>query len=473
MTPENKGTSLRPDAARALATTTKTVAQTSELTPRWLLRLLPWVQVSGGTYRVNRRKLANKPKLPIQIIEEAGEFRVSAAGELAKLSLFAGLDSVSLGVLLTYMKPESFKPGAVVCDEGAVGQKFYLVCQGMLEVLTTSPRGERLRVALLGEGQYFGEVSLLNHVPRIATVKAITECKTLSLERSQFATLLNTVPGMRDALTNASDSRTLETCNARQFGEAAIKVASGYNAGAALPETFADYEVVPREYPLSMVQTVLRLHTYVSDIYNDPIDQLREQIRLTTEAIRERQEFEVINNREFGLLHSVSDSMTVLPRNSGPTPDDMDELIAKVWKQPGFFLAHPRAIAAFGRECTRRGVPPATVQINGSPFLTWRGIPIFPTDKLMVGGATQPQESCGKTSILLMRTGESRQGVVGLHKTGLQGEHSPGLSIRSMGIGRDAVATYLLTAYFSAAVLVEDALGVLKDVEVGNYHEYK
>jgi hypothetical protein len=221
------------------------------------------------------------------------------------------------------------------------------------------------------------------------------------------------------------------------------------------------------------VQTVLRMHTYIADIYNDPIDQLREQIRLTVESIRERQEYEVINNPEFGLLSSVSDSMVVRPRQSGPTPDDMDELISKVWKEPAFFLAHPRAIAAFGRECTRRGVPPPTVQINGSPFLSWRGIPIVPTEKLLVDGAMQPTGLSGKTDILLMRVGESRQGVVGLHKTGLQGEHSPSLTIRFMGIGRDSVATYLMTAYFSAAVLVEDAIAILKDVEVGSYYDYK
>jgi hypothetical protein len=104
--------------------------------------------------------------------------------------------------------------------------------------------------------------------------------------------------------------------------------------------------------------------------------------------------------------------------------------------------------------------------------LTWRGIPLIPTEKLLVDGATHPRGLCGKTNILLMRVGEARQGVVGLQKTGLQGEHSPGLTIRYMGIGRDSVAAYLMTAYFSAAVLTEDAIGVLKDVEVGSYYDY-
>src|ERR1041384_6477348 len=47
--------SLNTRAARNLATTTKSVPQMQEISSRWLLRILPWVQVSGGTYRVNRR----------------------------------------------------------------------------------------------------------------------------------------------------------------------------------------------------------------------------------------------------------------------------------------------------------------------------------------------------------------------------------------------------------------------------------
>ena len=73
-----------------------------------------------------------------------------------------------------------------------------------------------------------------------------------------------------------------------------------------------------------------------------------------------------------------------------------------------------------------------------------------------------------------MRVGEREQGVVGLHTSGLPGEPDgqPGLSVRMMGINRQAVASYLLTLYFSAAVLIEDAIAVLEGVDVGVYHEY-
>jgi hypothetical protein len=183
---------------------------------------------------------------------------------------------------------------------------------------------------------------------------------------------------------------------------------------AELPTTFVDYEEAPREYFLNAVSTILDVHTRVSDLYSSPHDQIKEQLRLTIETIKERQESELINNPDYGLLASVAPEQIVYPLAGTPTPDDLDELLTKVWKEPAFFLTHPLAIAAFGRECTRRGVPPPTVSLFGSQFLTWRGIPLVPSDKVPVAD--------GKTKILLLRVGEKRQGVVGLFQPGLAGE---------------------------------------------------
>lgn len=232
-----------------------------------------------------------------------------------------------------------------------------------------------------------------------------------------------------------------------------------------LPEIYVDYEEKPREYTLSAVTTVLDLQTRISDMYRSPHDQIKEQLRLIIEKVKERQESELINNTEYGLVNNVDESMRVKTRKGQPTPDDLDELIARVWKEPAFFLAHPRAIAAFGRECTRRGVPPPTVTIFGSPFLTWRGIPLVPSDKVAIKGE--------KTNILLVRTGEKKQGVVGLFQPGIPGEVSPSLSVRFMGINHKAIASYLISLYCSLAILTEDALGVLENVSVDQYHEYK
>jgi hypothetical protein len=232
-----------------------------------------------------------------------------------------------------------------------------------------------------------------------------------------------------------------------------------------LPEIYVDYEEKPREYTLSAVTTVLDLQTRISDMYRSPHDQIKEQLRLIIEKVKERQESELINNAEYGLLNNVDEAMKIKTRKGAPTPDDLDELIARVWKEPAFFLAHPRAIAAFGRECTRRGVPPPTVNLFGTPFLTWRGLPLVPSDKVTIKGE--------KTNILLIRTGEKKQGVVGLFQPGIPGEVSPSLSVRFMGINHKAIASYLISLYCSLAILAEDALGVLENVTVDQYYEYK
>jgi len=231
-----------------------------------------------------------------------------------------------------------------------------------------------------------------------------------------------------------------------------------------LPETFINYEEAPREYSLNAITTVLDVQTRVSDLYSKPIDQIQEQLRLLIEKVKEKQEGELVNNPSYGLLNNVVDTQKVKTRKGRPTPDDLDELITKVWKEPAFFLAHPRAIAAFGRECTRRGVPPPTVTLFGSSFLTWRGLPLVPTDKLYING--------NKTDILLLRTGEKKQGVVGLFQPGIPGEVAPSLSVRFMGIDRKAIASYLISLYCSAAVLTDDAIAVLQDVEVDQYYDY-
>jgi hypothetical protein len=245
----------------------------------------------------------------------------------------------------------------------------------------------------------------------------------------------------------------------------AIEVDCSAKDERALPATFVDYEEWGREYVLNAVNTVVDVHTRVSDLYSSPHNQIKEQLRLSIETVKERQESELINNKEYGLLNNIANSQKVKSRTGSPTPDDLDELLTKVWKEPAFFLAHPQAIAAFGRECTRRGVPPPTVALFGSQFITWRGVPIIPCDKLKV--------SKGKTNILLLRTGESRQGVVGLYQPNLPGQQSMGLSVRFMGINHKAIASYLVSLYCSLAVLTDDAIAVLENVDVGNYYEYK
>src|ERR1700728_1071785 len=93
-----------------------------------------------------------------------------------------------------------------------------------------------------------------------------------------------------------------------------IEVACGSRDERKLPETFVDYVEKPREYTLSAISTIVDVHTRVSDLYSHPHDQIREQLRLTVEKVKERQESELINNADYGLLKNASEEFRVKPR---------------------------------------------------------------------------------------------------------------------------------------------------------------
>jgi hypothetical protein len=453
--------------ARNLAHTTKTSPKMMSITPRLLLNQIPWVQVNGGIYRVNRTKveLPKAERIQVDVSGGPGSFPPES---LRNVPLFSELPEPIIARMAGSFRAEDVPLGNKVIVEGEQESKFFIIAQGQVEVLYKGAHGSDIRIALLTDGEYFGETEFASEQAADVTVRTLTPCVLWSLSHRDLDAALTDVPNWKVEVKKAVDEYVERRSMVNRYGERNIDLVSGFAENIEIPETFVDYSANPREYPLSTVQTVVRVHTRVSDLYNDPHDQLQEQMRLTIEGIKERQEWELVNNQKFGLVHSVDPAMRVSARYGTPTPDDLDELLARVWKQPAFFLAHPKAIAAFGRECTWRGVPPATMVVAGIPVITWRGVPLIPCDKLEMTG-----HRFGTTSILLMRVGEADQGVVGLHQAGIPGEIMPSLSARLMGIDSLGVATYLLTLYFSCAVLTDDALGVLENVEVGYYHDYE
>ena len=306
------------------------------------------------------------------------------------------------------------------------------------------------------------------------TIRTLTPCVLLTFSRKDLDTVLNELPSVKGEFKKAIDQHLQLRSTVNRYGERNIDLVSGFAENVEIPETFVDYSATPHEHSLAAIQTIVRVHTRVSDLYNGPFNQLEEQMRLTIEGIKERQEWDLVNSKKFGLLHSVDPAMRISTRYGAPTPDDLDELLAQVWKKPAFFLAHPRAISAFERECTWRGVPPATTSLFGTSMITWRGVPLVPCDKLEVGTSSRYplNQRFGTTSILLLRVGEADQGVVGLHQTGIPGEIMPSLSARLMATDSLGVASYLLSLYSACAVLTDDAIGVLENVEVAYYHDY-
>ncbi len=450
--------SLGTAAARNLATTTKSAPQMQEITSRWLLKLLPWVQTKGGVYRVNRRLTYTVGDGRVTFTNTGATVQV-IPHELTELPLLRGFDNVDvLTALANQFVQQEYAAGDTIVQFGQSADRIILVAHGKVNKIGPGKYGEEIVLDVLSDGDHCGDETVVESDDTWQyTLKAMTRTIVLSLPQQTFEQLM----GQSEALRTQVDKfRALLSQPQTGDGEAAIEMATGHAEETPLAGTFVDYEMSPREYELSIAQTVLRVSTRIADLYNEPYNQTEQQLRLTVEALRERQEHEMINNPEFGLLHNADLKQRIQASGGAPTPDDMDELLATVWKEPGFFLAHPRTIAAFGRECNRVGVYPTSIDMNGAQVTAWRGVPIFPCNKIPVGKNRT-------SSIMLMRTGLEKQGVIGLHQTGIPDEYQPSLSVRFMGISEQAIISYLITAYYSAAVLVPDALGILEDVEIG------
>ncbi|MDX3456692.1 family 2B encapsulin nanocompartment shell protein [Streptomyces sp. ME02-8801-2C] len=451
--------SLGTSAARNLATTTKSVPQMQEISSRWLLRMLPWVNVQGGAYRVNRRLTYSVGDGRLTFVKTGERVEVVPA-ELSELpALRSYEDEEVFAELARRCQQREFAPGSEIASFGSTNDEVFLLAHGKVEKIGTGPYGDDAELGMLADGAYFGDQALLDPDALWEyTARAVTTCVVLTLSRSHFEQVAERSDSLRAHLQALS---AIPEQNANRYGEKQIDLAAGHSGEPDIPRTFVDYEAKPREYELSIAQTVLRIHSRVADLYNQPMNQTEQQLRLTVEALKERQEHELINNREFGLLSNCEYDQRLQPHDGVPSPDDLDELLSRR-RGTKFLLAHPRAISAIGRELNKRGLVPETIDMSGNRIPTWRGVPIFPCNKI-------PVTEARTTSIIAMRTGEAEQGVIGLQQAGIPDEIEPSLSVRFMGINEQAVINYLVTAYYSAAVLVPDALGVLENVEIGRW----
>lgn len=449
--PQSLGTA----AARNLATTTKTPPQMQGISSRWLLRVLPWVHVAGGTYRVNRRLSYAVGRGRVAFVKTADEVRVIPPS-LTELPLLRGFPGTELlGELADRFVQQEYPAGSVLAEQGERIDKIFLLAHGKINKIGAGKYGDAAVTGVLADGDHFGEEGLAEEGVWSFTARTATACTVLSLPRRDFQELLERSEELRLQILDYQVTTGQQT---NKHGEKSIELASGHDGEPELPGTFADYELTPREYELSVAQTVLRVHSRVADLFNEPMNQVEQQLRLTIEALRERQEHELVNNPAFGLLHNADYEQRIQTHTGPPTPDDLDDLVTRR-RDSRYLLAHPRAIAAFGRECNRRGLYPDTVELMGHRVPAWRGIPLLPCNKI-------PITDGHISSIIVMRTGEDQQGVVGLHQVGLPDEYEPGLNVRFMGIDEKAIISYLVSAYYSAAVLVPDALGVLENVEI-------
>lgn len=117
---------------------------------------------------------------------------IRESDNLRALPLLAALSSSELEALGAQLRRERFSTGAVVVQQGDVGTTFYIIESGQAEAVSETGAGTR-RLAVLGAGDYFGEIALLLNVPRSATVRALTPLELRSLDREGFEALLSSL----------------------------------------------------------------------------------------------------------------------------------------------------------------------------------------------------------------------------------------------------------------------------------------
>ncbi|MBV9583191.1 MAG: cyclic nucleotide-binding domain-containing protein [Chloroflexi bacterium] len=153
-----------------------------------------------------------------ELWEQQSGFVLSADGQHAQvrpsrlkaIPLLEGLAEDLLSILATHFVTERYPTGAVILEEGEPGDKFCILARGTVEVSRVDAAGQARHVAILEEGDFFGEIALLSDVRRTATVRARTPSVVLSLARDQFLNLAASSPAWRVAIEEVAERRRRE-----------------------------------------------------------------------------------------------------------------------------------------------------------------------------------------------------------------------------------------------------------------------
>jgi ATP-binding cassette subfamily B protein len=143
-------------------------------------------------------------------------FRDVGASRLQQIPILANLDYQLLAALAKRLDLERFSAGEVIITEGDIGDKLYLIHKGQVQVLGSELAGGQRLLAVLREGDYFGEMALLYDMPRSATIRAITPVRLYSLSKQDFNQLLAPIPALHEQLERMAVARAVSQPHSRE-----------------------------------------------------------------------------------------------------------------------------------------------------------------------------------------------------------------------------------------------------------------
>ncbi len=140
-------------------------------------------------------------------LSHSGDQATVSTQRLKNLPVFGELEAAQLAQAARMFTTEHYPAGRTVVYEGDAGDRFYVIVRGTVEVLKGPVGGIQRRIAVLQDGDHFGELSLLRDEPRSASVCTLSPCTFLSLHRQQFKSLLERAPALRERLERLHDAR--------------------------------------------------------------------------------------------------------------------------------------------------------------------------------------------------------------------------------------------------------------------------
>lgn len=161
------------------------------------------------------RKKAEKTKeqLPKPPADEPGKSEPMFARPVAKSPLFERLPDEERAAVVREMELETHDEGSVIINEGDPGSSMYVIASGTVKVYTRGASGT-VYLAQLGEGDFFGEVSVLTGKPRTATITAAERTELLRLDKTKLDGVLSRYPGIRTILEDFYKKRAEHTVEA-------------------------------------------------------------------------------------------------------------------------------------------------------------------------------------------------------------------------------------------------------------------
>ena len=155
-----------------------------------------------------------REQLPAKAADVPGKNEPMFSHPVPKSALFEVLSDVEREAIVREMELETHDEGSVIISEGDPGDSMYLIASGDVKVYTRGAGGNTIYLARLGEGDFFGEVSVLSGKPRTATITASQRTELLRLDKSKLDGVLSKHPGIRKVLDEFYKKRAAHTVEA-------------------------------------------------------------------------------------------------------------------------------------------------------------------------------------------------------------------------------------------------------------------